>query len=201
MKTSLVVFMMIVSTLLCAETFSLDNAGSHVTLTPFSEYFIDENPSFSFEHITDNSLFKPASASMLHLRFIHKQTVWVKFDLKNESNVTHYKLLEFADPIVSSVMLYDSGNHYVPNQKGNFHNDDLSLNSVFQIEVPPLSTTNYYLNVRSEASPMNIGLELWDPMAFPLDAEALATELLGGTLRKITDGGTAYEIGFAYERV
>ena len=76
-----------------------------------SQIYIDKTRKLTIEEIIKKSKeFEDNDKKLLGYGYSPSFDVWIKFTLKNESNQTIYKLLEYANSMTTDIVFYDITN-------------------------------------------------------------------------------------------
>ena len=94
--------------------------------------------------------------------------VWIKFTLKNSSNNSIKKILEYNNPLTTNIEFYDSKKDYKVQKHGLLSQNDnkFVLNPIFLIELEANEEKTYFLKASSEITTLIINLKLWDEEKF-----------------------------------
>ncbi|WP_299255585.1 hybrid sensor histidine kinase/response regulator [uncultured Aquimarina sp.] len=128
-----------------------------------SKYSIDDI-------IKDNLLNYESLQSENHDFGFTSDTYWLRFKLKNSSNVVKNYYLETARPVTDIVNLYEIG-HLIKEQK---NGDQISYNDkpikhrqiIFKILIKPQSEKEFYIKITSDGETINLPLNLYNESAF-----------------------------------
>lgn len=96
------------------------------------------------------------------------QTVWAAFALRNVTDRPINRVLVLSSPMLEHIALYSAGSLDTPRLNGRYHNlqDHHTLFYHFALTLPPKSTQQYYLEVRSDHAPVNFKATLEKPETF-----------------------------------
>jgi len=152
------------SLLFSNETISIDNSTFDKEILSKSEIFIDHTQKLSFDEI-QKQIFVKNDLKSLSYGYSPKFTAWVKFTLKNNTNQTLYKTLEYGHSLTTTVELYEGKNVFKDGLfQLNFDKD--SINPIFPITIEPNETKIYYLKANSSVTTLIVKLKLWDSKAY-----------------------------------
>ena len=135
-------------------------------LLPQTLLYIDHSKSLDIETIQNKS-FEPIKKEQLGFGYAPDFNVWLKIVLHNPSEEKIKKVLEYTNPLTTSIALYDAKNNTLL-YKGGISSASVlkSINPTFPITLKPHETKVYYLKASSSVTTLIVGLTLWDVDAF-----------------------------------
>jgi len=161
----LTLFIAILPSMLHADTVDIGLNDEPTNILKNIDIYIDSNNK-DFKYIQKNTkqLFKPNKTDILHLGY-SKDTVWLKFSIKNSSIKTITKLLEFSNPMLDNIILYtkQKDGNYKKERNGVILNQSTNeniLNMYFDVSIEPKQIKDYYIKVSSVSSPLYFKLYL-----------------------------------------
>jgi len=144
----------------------IDKNSNDLNILKSSTYLLDKESSLNIEHILKNSKeFKSIKTDFLNFGYIFKDTLWIKFILKNSSKEDILKYLVINEPNIYILNLYTFNNGHIKKIKnGVFQREKfkkelffkfpltLSANEqkTFYLEVKPIThSLHFQLNIQS----------------------------------------------------
>ena len=146
----------------------VDSAIAHNKLLPHSEIYIDYNRSESIKTI-QNKTFQLNNKTLLGFGYSPEFDVWIRFELSNSSSDKVEKIIEYANPLTSSVSFFEIG--YVaklPIETGLLHLSphQISINPIIKVTLQPYQTKVFYIKASSKITTLIIKLNIWNPKNF-----------------------------------
>jgi len=144
----------------------IDKNSNDLNILKDSTYLLDKESSLNIEHILKNSQkFKSIKTDFLNFGYIFKDTVWIKFILKNSSKENILKYLVINEPNIYILNFYTLSDGYIEKiNNGVFYREKfkkelffkfplaLSTNEkkTFYLELKPLThSLHFQLNIQS----------------------------------------------------
>ena len=146
------------------SSIEIDENTQHLEILSKSQIYIDNTKNLNLEDIQKEK-FKDNTKSTLAYGFSPSFSVWVKFTLKNTSNASIDKILQYNNEVTSDIEFYNKDKKVL---KGLFHiqNAEFALSPTFEITLAPFESRTYYLKASSVNNFFIIKLELWDTQKF-----------------------------------
>lgn len=163
-----IIFFLFVSTNLFSDLIEIDKKNQ-IELLQTSEIFIDEKRDYTIDKIVvSDDLFQKNDKNILSFGYSPDFDVWIKFTLKNSSNNSIKKILEYNNPLTTNIEFYDSKKDYKVQKHGLLSQNDnkFVLNPIFLIELEANEEKTYFLKASSEITTLIINLKLWDEEKF-----------------------------------
>jgi two-component sensor histidine kinase len=137
----------------------IDENTTYQEILPYSQIFIDGTKSLTFQEIQTKK-FKENNQTILPYGYSPPFAVWVKFTLKNDTNKTIYRILQYDHEITADVKFFDKEKI---DKEGifNLSSGRSTLNPIFHIELNPYEERTYYLRAESIITPLIVKLNLW----------------------------------------
>ncbi|MDC0933210.1 7TM diverse intracellular signaling domain-containing protein [Arcobacteraceae bacterium] len=167
MKFTLTLFLLL-NSLLCANTISIDRETKLKDILSLSEIYIDKTKNMTIAEISSPNInFEKNNQDLLGFGYSPDFTVWIKFTLQNETDKPIQKILEYANPLTTNIELHDPSLSLV-------HKDGLldmnkerkSINPIFILTINKHESKTYYLKASSFITTLIIKLKLWDQENF-----------------------------------
>ena len=138
----------------------LDHEHSFNELLSHSEIYKDFTKTETIESIQTKK-FSRNNEQHLGFGYSPNFDVWVKFTLTNKSSHSINKLIEYDNPLISSVTFYENGTLQqtdgllatLPHRK--------SLNPTFQIALKPHESKLFYIKASSKITTLIVKLNIW----------------------------------------
>jgi len=167
-KKFILIFTMIFTSMLYAETIVVDENTQKLEILSSSQIYIDKTRKLNIDDITKKDIgFKDNDKDLLSYGYSPDFDVWVKFTLKNNSDKPIQKILEYGNSMTTDVIFYDieSG---IEIHEGHLHTDEerASINPVFEISLNPNQTKTFYIKASSYITTMIVKLNIWDNNSF-----------------------------------
>ena len=167
-KKLILIFTMISTSMLYAETIVVDENTQKLEILSSSQIYIDKTRKLNIDDITKKDIgFKDNDKDLLSYGYSPDFDVWVKFTLKNNSDKPIQKILEYGNSMTTDVIFYDieSG---IEIHEGHLHTDEerASINPVFEISLNPNQTKTFYIKASSYITTMIVKLNIWDNNSF-----------------------------------
>lgn len=156
-----------------AQKPAFDPEVSSGKLFEYSEYTQVKNGVYDIQSITNNAnlIYKDLSSENHDLGFT-SNTYWLRFRLKNSSNIHKTYYLNAARPITDVANLYSidkelkvqkSGDQIPFKERAVDHRQ-----TVFKLNLEPNSTEQFYLEFKSDGETINLPLNLYNESEFVL---------------------------------
>jgi len=152
------------SLLFSNDTIVIDNTTSYKEILSKSEIFIDQTQKLSFQEIQKQTFVKN-DLEILSYGYSPDFTVWIKFTLKNNSDTTISKTIEYNNPLTTHIEFYDENKIFKDGlYQLNFQKE--SVNPIFEITLLPNQIKTYYIKTSSHITTLIVKLNLWDKELF-----------------------------------
>jgi len=163
-KKLLFLISIIFSSVLYGEIITIDEKTKILDILPSSQIYIDKTRKLTIDDITSKNIeFKDNDKSLLGYGYSPDFDVWVKFTLKNDSDKTIHKILEYGNSMSTDVVFYDIESSL--NIKEGLLNTSLkrsSINPIFKINLEPYQIKTYYIQASSYITTLIIKLNLYN---------------------------------------
>ena len=165
MKKILFIFIIFISSLF-ANTINIDNSSSKEILTS-SQIFIDTSKALTIKDISNNQVnFEDTNNTIKKFGYSPNFKVWVKFTIHNSENEPISKILEFDNPLVTDILLYESNELIGKEGLLNKRVERKTVNPIFSINLDKNETKTYYMEVYSKKTSLILKLNLYSYDAF-----------------------------------
>jgi len=135
-----------------------------VDIVKYVKYYVDKNSRLSLESIVESNIsYKNATEDTLGFGYNHKDTVWLRFELLNNTNREISKILEFDYVHIGEFELYDLKTDQ--SFLGGYNYQKIKQTTTTYpvvIKLYPNETRKYIIRARSFVTPVNIKLCIWD---------------------------------------
>lgn len=147
-------FLFIIATQLNASIL-LKNDSSNISILDKSMYFIDKSGTKTIDDIFEEK-FKKSDFDYAKLGYT-KDTLWIKFSIKNNTNINQIKYLTLSNPILDTIELYKKkDNTYIKEVQGKLQIKNKSKESIihphFEINLKKNESKTFYLKTHSISS-------------------------------------------------
>ena len=144
MKKILFIFIIFISSLF-ANTINIDNSSSKEILTS-SQIFIDTSKALTIKEISNNQVnFEDTNNTIKKFGYSPNFKVWVKFTIHNSENEPISKILEFDNPLVTDILLYESNELIGKEGLLNKRVERKTVNPTFLINLDKDEIKTYYI--------------------------------------------------------
>ncbi len=157
------------SLLFSNETISIDNSTFYKEILSKSKIFIDHTQKLPFNEIQKQTFVKNDLKSLSY-GYSPKFTVWIKFTLKNNSDTTISKTIEYNNPLTTHIEFYNENTIFKDGLfQLNFQRE--SVNPIFKTTLQPNQTKTYYIKASSHITSLIVKLNLWDKELFQKESQ------------------------------
>lgn len=159
MRKIIFIFIIFISSLF-ANTINIDSSSSKEILS-FSQIFIDDSKALTIKDILNNQVnFEDTNNVIKRFGYSPSFNVWVKFTLHNTQDEPISKILEFDNPLVTDILLYE--NNELIGKEGllNKKVERKTVNPTFLITLDKNETKTYYMEVFSKKTSLTLKLNL-----------------------------------------
>lgn len=160
MKKILFIFIIFISSLF-ANTIDINKSFSKEILSS-SQILIDDSKTLTIKEISNNQVdFTDTNDAIKKFGYSPNFNVWVKFTIHNTEDEPISKILEFNNPLVTDIVLYEKDG--VINKEGllNKKIDRRTVNPIFSINLDKNETKTYYMEVYSKQTSLTLKLNLY----------------------------------------
>ncbi|AXH10270.1 histidine kinase [Malaciobacter halophilus] len=165
MRLFLLTFFLLLNTILSANTIELDGEKQLYEVLSKSKVFIDKTQKLTINDIK-NKRFEKNSKKLLGFGYSPNFSVWIKFTLKNNTNRTLHKILEYDNALATDILLFENSKLLKIEGLSHLSNNRKSINPIFHIQIKPHETKTYYLKSSSYITTLIIKLNLWNNSKF-----------------------------------
>jgi len=131
-----------------------------------TELFVDCHQNVTIATV-EGQPFRKVGKRRLGFGYSPKLNVWIRVQLENPYNHPVRRILEYADPLTTHLLLYDGQSRKLLYRGGIVDPSPLrSINPAFPLTLEPHTKKTYYLMASSTVTPLNIELKLWQVDAF-----------------------------------
>ena len=160
MKKILFIFIIFISSLF-ANTINIDSSSLKEILTS-SQIFIDTSKALPIKEISNNQVnFEDTNNTIKKFGYSPNFKVWVKFTIHNNENKAISKILEFDNPLVTDILLYESNKLIGKEGLLNKKVERKTINPTFLINLDKDEIKTYYMEVFSKKTSLTLKLNLY----------------------------------------
>lgn len=163
-----VVLFIIFSSNIYANILNIDENTKNIDLLKYSEIYIDKTRSLTIEDIKNpNIKFEKNDKNILAYGYSPDLDVWIKITIKNNSNKSILKIIEYNNPLTTNIDFFDSNKNI--HLKDGLFIDKLhrfTINPIFKIELNPNEENIYFIKATSNITTLIVDLKLWDENVF-----------------------------------
>ena len=142
----------------------IDENTSGMDILSKSYIYIDKKHTTKTRDILDNE-FKRSYKDLVGLGFVDMYSLWVKFRLKNTTDKTLTKIIEYDNQETEDIYFYD-GLSTTLDGMFHMHKSRYSLNPIFKITLKPYEEKTYYIKAHSRISTLITKLVVWNEHDF-----------------------------------
>ena len=146
---------------LVASVIEIDENSNALEVLPNASIYIDNTKKLTLEEVKKKK-FQSNSETFLAYGYAPPFSVWVKFILKNNTDKTISKILQYDHEITSHIEFFD-GEVIHNDGINNLSQPRHTTNPIFNITLNPNEKKTYYLKTKSYITPLTIKLNLWQP--------------------------------------
>jgi two-component sensor histidine kinase len=97
--------------------------------------------------------------------FNNKINIWLKLQINNNSNIKSNKILDFNNPLLEEVILYDN---LTLSKSGilNIDNNRTTINPIFDIKIAANTSEVYYVKIKNTTTALQFSINLIDNRTF-----------------------------------
>ena len=163
MKITFLLFFLLLASL-NARTIIINENSSAIDVLSMSEVYVDKTNSLSKEDVTSQN-FQTNVHSEINLGIAPDSALWIRFTLKNDSNQSIKKILEYANPETEDLYFFDNDKVVLD---GMFHHQGkrTTINPIFTIELNPQQESTYYVRAHCKISTLIAKLTLYNELDF-----------------------------------
>ena len=166
-KFLLIILLLFTSTLF-GKVLTIDDKTKIYDVLPSAQIYIDKTRKLTIDDITTKDIqFEDNDKKQLLFGYSPDFNVWVKFTLKNDSDKTIHKVLEYANPLTTHIDLFDIKENIIY-KDGLFqiNTNRKTVNPYFKLEFKPTESKIFYLKLSSDITTMILQLNLYDTHEF-----------------------------------
>ena len=145
----------------------IDNT-KYYDLLPHTKIYIDKTKSLTLENIlqkTDD--FMENDKKLLGYGYAPDFNVWISFTLKNTTNKTLHKIIEYNNPLTTHLEFFSPSDNFI--QKEGLYQipkERKTLNPIFKISLQPQETKAFYIKASSHITTLIVKLNLYNSDTF-----------------------------------
>jgi len=138
----------------------INTQSSNLEIMPKSYIYIDFDNNLS-KNIIETKSFIKNSKTILSLGFSPRSALWIKFKLKNKTNKTIRKIIEYANPLTEEIEFFNGkqkiveGTWHIPSHRSSIH-------PTFKITLKAKEERIFFLKTHSTISTVIAQLTLWN---------------------------------------
>ena len=138
----------------------IDETTTNFNILSNSYIFIDDKSSLTKEEVLEQKFTKNTHKT-LGLGIVPDKTLWIRFTLKNTTNNSIEKTLEYANPETEDLYFYDADT-IVKDGMFHMHDDRSSINPTFKISLDAYEERVFYIQAHCKISTLIAKLTLWN---------------------------------------
>ncbi len=167
MKFMLTILLLFISSVY-ADTININETTKVRDILPLSEIYIDKTRNLTVSDLqTQKILFEKNDKSLLGYGYSPDFDVWIKITLKNDSEKTIRKIIEYGNSMTTDIIFYDVKNG-IEIKEGllNISTQRNSINPIFRVTLDPHQTKIYYIKASSYITTLIVKLNLFNDDTF-----------------------------------
>ncbi|MBU0720384.1 hypothetical protein KJ877_03510 [bacterium] len=142
----------------------IDSKTSGIDLLSRSSIFIDDTNTLSLDEVRSRQ-FTQCEKEILGFGFVPDKVLWIRFTLKNTTDATLHKVLQFDNATTENIRLYYD-DKVINDGMWNMDNTRTSLHPSFEISLEPYEEKSFYIKAHSKISTLIAKLVLWEKEPF-----------------------------------
>ena len=142
----------------------IDENTSGMDMLSQSYIYIDKKHTTKTRDILDNE-FKRSYKNIVGLGFVDMYSLWVKFRLKNTTDKTLTKIIEYDNQETEDIYFYN-GLSTTLDGMIHMHKSRYSINPIFKVILKPHETRTYYIKAHSRIATLITKLVIWNEHDF-----------------------------------
>lgn len=142
----------------------IDNKTKFYNLLPHAKIFIDKTSSLTINDILQNKYnFKKNDKNQLTYGYSPNFNVWIKFNLKNNTDHTINKILEYSNPLSTHIEFFNPSDNY-SKKEGLYQisHDRKTINPIFKVSLQPQESKTFYIKATSHITTLIVSLDLYN---------------------------------------
>ncbi|MEA3553328.1 MAG: 7TM diverse intracellular signaling domain-containing protein [Campylobacterota bacterium] len=158
------IFLLLFANILNATSLIIDDKTKVYDLLTSSQVYMDKTRSLTIKDISSKNIeFKDNDKSLLGYGYSPNFDIWIKFTLKNNSDKTIHKILEYANSMTTDIIFYDLDNN-ISIKEGHLNTmpNRSSINPTFKLTLQPYQTKTYYIKASSYITTLIVKLNLYN---------------------------------------
>ena len=161
-KNNILIWLIFALHIVYAKAIDISEVNNFSILEHSKVYFSDTNANIH-EVINNKDKFVPYNKSDINLGSSFK-TIWISFELKNQSQKPIDKILVISSPLLNHIVLHNEANIHNNTLKGifNLKENRSTLYPYFDMHIEAGVSNRYLLEIRSATNPIHFGVELYD---------------------------------------
>ena len=166
-------FFIFYNTNLFSTPILLDENTQSINVLKNISIYLDKNSTKSLSQLLEEkTVFTPISTRFINRGYMFKDTLWLKFSVKNSSKKELVHYLVFDDPNIDILNLYFFKNHkehLIKNGIFNRKEFQYELSFRFPVELKPDESEVYYLKIQPKTHSLHFTLKIKELIKFKND--------------------------------
>jgi two-component sensor histidine kinase len=143
----------------------IDTLHTNDDLLPHCEIYIDLNKSTTIDNIKGKR-FKSNKKQTIGFGYSPDFDVWLRFSLTNKSQNTIHKIIEYNNPLTSSLSFFENGTLLYKDGLLHLDKKKESLHPIFKISLKAKESKIFYIKASSKITTLIININIFDTVAF-----------------------------------
>ena len=164
----IVILLIFISSNLFSEVLSIDEKTSSINILNKCEILLDRSRNLTIEDIKNlDKEFEKNDKTTLSFGYSPNFDIWIKFGLKNISNKSIKKIIEYNNPLTTNIIFYQTNKNII--MKDGLLSDNQTkstIDPIFIIELDPYEEEIYYIKASSYITTLIVDLKFWDEESF-----------------------------------
>jgi len=137
--------------------------SNSLVLISKTSIFID-NKNLNINQIKSQE-FKQIFNKHQNFGFNNKINIWLKLQINNTSNIKSNQILDFNNPLLEEIILYDDLKSYKSGML-NINGKRTTINPIFDIKIAPKTNKIYYVKIKNTTTALQFSINLDDKKSF-----------------------------------
>lgn len=162
-------FLLLLAISCYGKTLTIDEKSTYQDLLSYASIYIDKSRALTIEDIKNKKItFEANKQSILSFGYSPNFDVWVRLTLKNSSDKTINRIIEYGNVLTTHIEFYSPDTNYKTLKDGLFTIDRnrKTIKPIFKIQLKPQEEKTYYIKASSYILALIIKLNLWENEAY-----------------------------------
>lgn len=140
------------------------------SLLGHSSVYFDKTNELTIEQAIKKEIFEHYNASQINIG-ISRTTIWIKFELQNNSHTTINKLLILNSPLLEEIELYTEETLNKPTLRGikNITSEHTTIYPTYPISIEANDSITYYIKVKCNYNPIDFSIYIDNEQSYRIE--------------------------------